>query len=188
MNKIKAVLLAGLALASIAAPASAQQTACARTGPASPLELHTAWILDGWELREGDPAFVFKHEMDRYYDLENPAGVFYDNFAPNGAPTFDNAAEYGANWEAPVNSSRSIRHALTGHNQQLVGDTVASTTLGFVGDITRLSGERITFDARSQLGWECAAGEWVIRHELNSAWVVEPEAVAPFFQRAEGQQ
>lgn len=122
--------------------------------------------------------------MDRYYDLADTGGVFYDNLAPGPVQAFDDAVEYGTNWEATVNSSRSILHALTGQEGQRVGDAVASTTLGFVGDITRLTGERIPFDARSQLGWECAGGAWVIRQEMNYAWLVEPEAIAPFFERA----
>jgi hypothetical protein len=179
-NTIFAVLVAAL---SSTTPAFAQTNVCANEGLKSPLELHKAWILEGWERKEGEQPFVFSQKMDRFYDLKNTKGVFYDNFAPNGAPTFNNAAKYGSNWEAPVNNSRTIHHALTDYNEQLVGDTVASTTLGFVGDITRLSGERIPFDARSQLGWECTLGEWVIRHELNYAWVVKPEAIAPFFKK-----
>jgi hypothetical protein len=183
MTYIYTISTACLAALACASSTLAQDISCATVGPNSPAALHAEWILQGWELREGDPAFVFAEEMDRFYDLESPTGVFYDNFAPKGAPTFDNALKYGANWEASVNSSRTILHALTDHNAQLVGDTVASTTLGFVGDITRLTGERITFDARSQLGWECRGGEWVIRHELNYAWAVEPEVVAPFFDQ-----
>lgn len=180
LNAIRAAVLA----AALAGPALAQEVACPREGPSSPLELHTTWIMEGWERREGDPPFDFAAEMDRFYDLEDTAGVFYDNFAPGDVQIFDDAVEYGRNWEATVNSSRSILHALTGHEDQRVGDTVASTTLGFVGDITRLTGERIPFDARSQIGWECAGGEWVIRQEMNYAWVVEPEEIAPYFEQA----
>jgi hypothetical protein len=183
MTKPATILALVLATLPVASPALATGKACPQTGPNAPLELHKAWILEGWERHEGDPPFVFAKKMDRYYDLANTKGVFYDNFSPNGAPIFDSSIKYGTNWEATVNSSRTIFHALTGHNEQLVSDKVASTTLGFVGDITRLTGERIPFDARSQLGWECTAGEWVIRHEMNYAWVVKPEAIAPFFNR-----
>lgn len=182
-NAIFALSLATLASST---PAFAQDAACAQSGPNAPLELHKAWILEGWERREGDPPFVFATKMDRYYDLVDTTGVFYDNFSPNGAPTFTSSVEYGRNWETTVNSSRSILHALTNYNDQLVGEKIASTTLGFVGDITRLTGERIPFDARSQLGWECTTGEWVIRQEMNYAWVVEPDVIAPFFARKGG--
>ena len=185
MTYLDAIRAAALAATAFVGPALAQESACATVGANSPLELHKAWILDGWELREGDPTFVFADEMDRYYDLVDTGGVFYDNLAPGDLQIFDDSVEYGTNWEATVNSSRSILHALTGHHDQIVGDTVASTTLGFVGDITRLTGERIPFDARSQLGWECAGGEWVIRQEMNYAWVVEPGVVAPFFEQSE---
>jgi hypothetical protein len=183
MKNSMAIFVLALATFSIIVPVFANDQACSQMGPNAPLELHKDWILEGWERREGDPPFVFAKKMDRYYDLVNTKGVFYDNFSPNGAPIFNSSVEYGSNWESTVNSSRTILHALTGHNEQLVGDKVASTTLGFVGDITRLTGERIPFDARSQLGWECAEGEWVIRHELNYAWVVKPEAIAPFFNQ-----
>ncbi len=59
-----------------------------------------------------------------------------------------------------------------------MGSDVASTTLGFVGRIDRLDGQVIAFDGRSQLGWACVEGAWKIKHELNYAWIVEPEAIA----------
>ena len=167
-----------------AMPASAQDKVCATTGTEAPLERHKAWVLQGWERHVGDAPFDFAKKMNRFYDLVDTRGVFYDNLSPNGAPIFDSSIKYGRNWEASVNGSRTILHALTGHNGQLVGDGIASTTLGFVGDITRLSGARIFFDARSQLGWTCTGGEWVIRHELNYAWNVPQKAVAPYLARS----
>ena len=79
-------------------------------------------------------------------------------------------------------------HALTDANDMLVGDGVASTTLGFVGTIDRLDGEVIAFDGRSQLGWACKDGAWKIRHELNYAWVVDPEEIAHHYRQADGAQ
>ena len=78
-------------------------------------------------------------------------------------------------------------HGLTEGHDEIVGDKVASTTLGFVGLIDRLDGDVIAFDGRSQLGWVCDSGEWKIRHELNYAGVVEPEEIAPFLDQPEAQ-
>lgn len=151
---------------------------CLATGPEAPGALHADWMMEGWERREGDPDFVFGIKMARYYDLEDPKGVFYDNFAPGEAQLFRDAAVYGANWEELQNAARSVLHGLTGANEELVGTDVASTTLGFVGRIDRLDGQVIAFDGRSQLGWACVEGAWKIKHELSYAWIVEPEAIA----------
>ena len=161
------------------------QGVCAQEGSNAPLALHTDWIMEGWERREGDPDFVFATRMARYYDIEDPAGIFYDNFAPGETQLFANGAEYGANWEGLQNAARSIVHGLTDGHHQIVGEDIASTTLGFVGLIDRLDGQVIAFDGRSQLGWQCDGGEWKIRHELNYAWVVEPEQIAPFLHQSE---
>ncbi|MBB5535774.1 ketosteroid isomerase-like protein [Rhizobium giardinii] len=77
---------------------------------------------------------------------------------------------------------------MTGGHDAIVSDTVASTTLGFVGRIDRLDGKVIAFDGRSQLGWECTAGTWKIRHELNYAWVVEPETIQSVLGKTEPAQ
>ncbi len=164
-------------------PALAQENVCAQAGPNAPLALHTDWIMEGWERREGDPEFAFAKKMARYYDLEHPTGVFYDNFAPGDTQLFTDSATYGANWEDLQNAARSVRHALTGGDDELVSGTVASTTLGFVGQINRLDGQVIAFDGRSQLGWTCNGNEWKIHHELNYAWTVQPEEIAPLFER-----
>jgi hypothetical protein len=103
---------------------------CPKDGVDAPGALHAAWIMEGWERREGDPAFVFAEKMGRYYDLKNTEGVFFDNFAPGDAQLFDDAAFYGANWEDLQNGARSVLHGVTEANDVIVGDTVASTTLG----------------------------------------------------------
>jgi len=138
------------------------------------------------ERTEGDSKFIFAEKMKRYYDVQNPHGIFYDNFAPGKTQLFDNAAVYGANWEDLQNGARSVTHALTGGNDQIVSDSVASTTLGFVGRINRLDGAVIAFDGRSQLGWVCTQGAWKIQHELNYAKVVEPKAIAHYYKPQSG--
>lgn len=181
MDKLMKTIILPIVLTLAAAPVAAQT--CPQQGDNAPMALHEAWIMEGWERNEGDPQFVFAEKMKRYYDLENPEGVFYDNFAPGETQLFDNAAVYGANWEDLQNGVRSVLHALTGGNDHLVSGSVASTTLGFVGRIDRLDGDVIAFDGRSQLGWTCTEGAWKIRHELNYAWVVEPEEIAPYYQQ-----
>lgn len=163
----------------MAATGLAAQT-CPQTGADTPGTLHADWIMEGWERRDGDPDFVFAEKMARYYDLRDTNGVFYDNFAPGETQLFRDASVYGANWEGLQNAARSVLHGLTGANEALVGDDVASTTLGFVGQIDRLDGQIIAFDGRSQLGWACVGGAWKIRHELNYAWIVEPAEIAGF--------
>lgn len=165
-------------LAMLMAGSSLSAAPCAQSGPDSPGALHADWIMKGWERREGDPDFVFEEKMARYYDLQDTRGVFYDNFAPGQAQLFRDTAVYGKNWEDLQNAAGSVLHGLTEANEALVGDAVASTTLGFVGQINRLDGEVIAFDGRSQLGWACTGEGWKIRHELNYAWIVDPQEIA----------
>ena len=103
--------------------------------------------------------------------------MFWDNFAPGDTQLFADALVYGPNWEGLQNASRSILHGMTDGHAMLVGEDVASTTVGFVGRIERLSGEILAFDARSQLGWRCIEGAWKIKQELNYAWLVEPASI-----------
>ncbi|THV22538.1 hypothetical protein FAA97_13290 [Peteryoungia ipomoeae] len=176
-----------LALPALLAPAAgfAADKDCPASGSESPLELHRDWIMEGWERREADPAFVFATKMQRYYDLTHTEGVFYDNFAPGQTQLFTDSARYGANWEDLQNAARSVRHGLTSGHDQLLDGNVASTTLGFVGRLERLNGEVLAFDGRSQLGWTCRDGNWKIRQELNYAWVVEPETIADVLGKGE---
>lgn len=179
-------LMMTAALAMMATSLAAQT--CPATGTEAPGALHADWMMEGWERREGDPDFIFATKMARYYDLQNTTGVFYDNFAPGGSQLFGDGAIYGANWEGLQNAARSLTHGLTGMNEELVGTDVASTTLGFVGRIDRLDGQVIAFDGRSQLGWACVHGAWKIKHELNYAWIVEPEAIAATLGKREADQ
>lgn len=178
------LLLSTLMLASLVKA----EESCAQTGPNAPLALHQHWIMEGWEKRQGDPEFVFTRKMGRYYDLEQPSGIFYDNFAPGETQLFDNALVYGQNWEGLQAQATSVIHALTeGHSQLLAGD-VASTTLGFVGTIDPNLDSQLPFKGRSQLGWECDLGEWKIRQELNYAWVVEAADIAHYYDALQAQQ
>jgi hypothetical protein len=172
---LTATLLAGLA---IATPVSAQENQnCPTEGAMSPLSLHEEWIMEGWERSEGDPAFDFVQKMGKYYDLDNPEGVFFDNFAPGDTQLFTDASIYGPNWEDLQNQAKSILHGMTeGHGVMVSGD-VASTAVGFVGRIEPLEGEVSAFDARSQLGWGCVGGVWKIKHEVNYAWDVDPQDI-----------
>ena len=166
-------------------PLPAQEPPCPADGPQGPLALHKEWVMQGWERREGDPPFDFVQKMGKYYDTRDASGVFYDNFAPGETKLFDDALRYGRNWEGLQNAARSVRHGLTGGHHALVDGRIASTTVGFVGRLDRLDGEVVAFDARSQLGWECRGGAWKIRHELNYAWPVEPEAIEDVLGRVD---
>lgn len=175
----KYTLAAAAILTSGATAFAQEQVHCPKDGAGSPLVLHEEWIMDGWERREGDPEFDFVSRMGKYYDLENPQGTYWDNFAPGDTQLFDDASVYGANWEDLQNGARSVQHGITNGNDAIVSEDVTSTTLGFVGRLERLTGEVLAFDARSQLGWACVDGEWKIKHEMNYAWVVEPESIEP---------
>jgi hypothetical protein len=177
MIHFKIMLAAGGVFGALAGHAAAQEASCPQSGDKVPLALHSDWLMKGWERHEGDPTFVFSQKMGEYYDLETPQGVFYDNFAPGDTQLFRDAARYGANWEGLQNAARSVVHGLTDGHDAIVGDGIASTTLGFVGRIDRLDGKVIAFEGRSQLGWQCVEGAWKIRHEMNYAWVVEPQAI-----------
>lgn len=166
---------AALAAVALSTPSMAQS--CPQDGQNTPLSLHEEWIMQGWERRDGDPAFVFTEKMGKYYDLADPRGVFWDNFAPGDTQLFADAKVYGQNWESLQNASRSILHGMTDGYAVLLSEEVASTAVGFVGRIERLSGEILAFDARSQLGWTCVEGSWKIKQELNYAWLVEPESI-----------
>ncbi len=179
MHITKFIFAAIVTLTSGSAALAQEPAQCPQGGDGSPLALHEEWILEGWERRDGDPQFNFISKMGKYYDLEDPHGTYWDNFAPGDTQLFDNASLYGANWEDLQNGARSVQHGITNGNDAIVGEDVASTTLGFVGRLERLTGEVIAFDARSQLGWACANGEWKIKQEMNYAWVVEPESIEP---------
>ena len=157
--------------------ASAAHADCSQEGPTAPLALHQTWIMQGWERHEQDPEFVFAEKMAKYYDLENPKGVFWDNFAPGETQLFTDANVYGPNWEPLQAAAKSIKHGMTDGNSALVGQDIASTTVGFVGRLEKLDGSVVSFDARSQLGWRCVGDAWKIKQEMNYAWVVEPEAI-----------
>lgn len=171
-------MLAIIIAQSLATHVSAQDsTGCPQEGPASPLALHEEWIMKGWERREGDPQFNFVQKMGKYYDLEEPGGVFWDNFAPGDKQLFSDASVYGPNWEDLQNAATSVLHGMTDGHHVVVGEKVASSAVGFVGRLERLDGTVMAFDARSQLGWACVNGIWKIKQELNYAWVVEPDEI-----------
>jgi hypothetical protein len=176
--KSRFAMLAIIIAQTLATHVSAQDsTGCPQEGPASPLALHEEWIMNGWERREGDPKFNFVEKMGKYYDLEQPGGVFWDNFAPGDKQLFSDASVYGPNWEDLQNAARSVLHGMTDGHHVVVGEKVASSAVGFVGRLERLDGTVIAFDARSQLGWACVNGIWKIKQELNYAWVVEPDEI-----------
>jgi hypothetical protein len=177
MNIMKSAFVLA-AVAGLVSPAIAQdEMQCPQEGANAPLALHEQWIMEGWERHKGDPAFVFTDEMAKFYDLENTEGVYWDNFAPGATQLFTDALVYGRNWEDHVNASRSIRHGMTNAHHAIVGETTASSTVGFVGRIEPMEGDVVAFDTRSQLGWACVKGTWKIKHELNYAWVVEPQSI-----------
>lgn len=160
--------------------ASAEE-ACPKKGVQSPVELHRAWIMEGWEKKKGDKSFAFAEELGQFYELDAP-GVFYDDFAPDFETAYT-ARRYGQIWEGPFNEMQSALHGLHDQPQAIVGERVASSTLGFVGRLESKDGKITAIKSRSQLGWECVDGRWVIRHEHNSSQIVPEEKIAEFLGR-----
>jgi len=169
MKPLTRLIAASALIGAIAQPALSQES-CPAAGPSGPAALHRAWILVGWDRQQGDPPLVFSQKLGDYYELDAP-GVFYDDLAPDAA-TARSPAEYGALWEGPFNRMRSARHGIADAPQAIVGEDVASSTLEFVGRLEGANGEITAIRTRSQLGWECAGGRWVIRQEHNSSRIV----------------
>lgn len=167
-----------IVLGAFALPLSAHAASCPQDGADGPLALHREWIMKGWERHEGDAEYDFARKLGKFYDLKETKGVFWDNFAPGETQLFDDAVRYGDNWKGLQDAARSVLHGIR-DGDVIVADGVASTTLGFVGRLERLTGEVIAFDARSQLGWTCVEGTWKIRHEMNYAWTVDPKTIEP---------
>lgn len=160
----------------------AAENACEQTGVNSPLVLHKHWIMKGWEKQKNAPEFIFENKMSRYYNLKDPKGIYWDNFAPGESQLFDDSSVYGANWEGLQANAETVTHALTEGFGELVGEKIASTAIGFVGTITQKNGGAIPFNGRSQLGWRCDNGNWKIHQELNYAWVVTEEEIAHYYK------
>lgn len=179
MKRLTGLIATSVLIWSTAQPALSQEI-CPADGPSSPAELHRSWILEGWDRQKGDPPFVFSKKLGAYYELHAP-GVFYDDLAP-GAATARSPSEYGALWEGPFNHMLSARHGIADAPQAIVGKDVASSTLEFVGRLEGSDGQITAIRTRSQLGWECAGGRWVIRHEHNSSRIVPEHEIAEFLE------
>lgn len=169
MTRTTWMIVSSVLIGATSQPALSQEK-CPAEGPSSPADLHRSWILEGWDRQKGDAPFVFSRKLGAYYELHAP-GVFYDDLAP-GAQTARSPAAYGALWEGPFNQMRSARHGIADAPQAIVGQKVASSSLEFVGRLEGADGAITAIRTRSQLGWECAAGRWVIRQEHNSSRIV----------------
>src|SRR5512138_3328204 len=87
-------------------------SACPVEGSGSVADLHSAWILEGWERREGDPPFVFAEKLARFYDFDGNGIVIHDSWDPQKRVA-RSAREYGSFFEATFDSFKSARHAVT---------------------------------------------------------------------------
>lgn len=132
----------------------------------APGELHSQWILQGWERHEGDGCFVFAEKLGRCYSARNDLHL-YDSFDPKHRIA-RTAAEYGSFWEGPFNGFKSARHAVTDGPDVLIGEGLATTTLEFVARLENLDGKVTGARARSSLVWRCEEGAWRIVREQNA--------------------
>lgn len=168
-------ILATLAMASLPAAAPA----CPLEGSGSVADLHAAWILEGWERREGDPPFVFEQKLARFYDFDGEGIVIHDSYDPMKRVA-RSAREYGSFFESAFNAFRSARHAVTDGPHVLYGRDLATSSLEFVARLESQRGEVSAARAQSQTVWRCTGKGWRIVREQNAVdefVVAEAEAI-----------
>jgi ketosteroid isomerase-like protein len=158
------------------AAAASLAAACPAEGPVSPTELHRAWILEGWERREGDPRFVFREKLGRFYDFEGEGVVIHDSYDPQKRVA-RSADEYGNFFEDAFNGFRSARHAVTDGPHVIVGRDLATSTLEFVARLEMPDGKISSMRAQSQTVWRCTPKGWRIVREQNAVAEVLPTDV-----------
>lgn len=160
-------VVAVLTGAALIASAAAAEASCPTQGSGSVGELHRAWILEGWERREGDPRFVFPEKLGRFYDFTGEGVIIHDSFDPQKRIA-RSAAEYGSFFEAVFNGFRSARHAVTDGPHVVVGRDLATSSLEFVARLETNGGQVSGQRAQSQTVWRCTAGGWRIVREQNA--------------------
>lgn len=149
------------------AAATSLAASCPAEGPQSPASLHREWILEGWERREGDPPFVFRQKLSRFYDFDGKGVVIHDSFDPQKRVA-RSATEYGSFFEVAFNGFRSARHAVTDGPSVIVGRDLATSALEFVARLETPEGKVSTMRAQSQTVWRCTTTGWRIVREQNA--------------------
>lgn len=141
--------------------------ACPIEGPGSVADLHAAWILDGWERREGDPRFVFEEKLGRFYDFDGKGVVIHDSWDPKKRVA-RSARQYGSFFEATFDSFKSARHAVTDGPHVIYGRDLATSSLEFIARLEAQDGTVNAARAQSQTVWRCTDKGWRIVREQNA--------------------
>jgi ketosteroid isomerase-like protein len=156
-----------------AAPNDAQRVA----------QLHSEWILQGWEKAPGDGPFDFRRQLGRFYDLEARDLLLYDDFDPQRRVA-RSADEYGAFWAPHFTRLRSARHWVVDAPLVLTTGDLAASTLEFSARLEGPDGEVVAIRTRSSLVWARRAAGWKIVREHNSSTVITEAELARLNQDA----
>lgn len=160
--------MAFLACASAAAAASTIDPSCKAPQSADVVKLHRDWILIGWEKKAGDPPFVFKNKLGKYYDFAAKDLILYDDFDPQHrvARTAD---AYGDVWNQPFNSLISAEHKVVSGPEVLRSGRLAASQLTFAARLTMADKTEVGIRTTTSLVWRCGEQGWKIAREHNSS-------------------
>lgn len=156
-------------------------SACPVEGSGSVADLHSAWILEGWERREGDPPFVFAEKLARFYDFDGNGIVIHDSWDPQKRVA-RSAREYGSFFEATFDSFKSARHAVTDGPHVIYGRDLAASSLEFIARLEAKDGQVNAARAQSQTVWRCTDKGWRIAREQNAVDDLEPATADAILQ------
>lgn len=162
----------------IAHSASASTESCPSNSGNQIADLHSEWILVGWEKKPGDAPFDFRAKLGKYYDFSAPKVVLYDDFDPTRRVA-RSADAYGNFWKEPFTQLRSARHSVIDGPDVVMGTDLATSTLEFAAALEAADGKIVGIRTRSTLVWHCKDASWKIVREHNSSTVIEvPEVKA----------
>jgi ketosteroid isomerase-like protein len=156
-------------------------SACPVEGSGSVADLHSAWILEGWERREGDPPFVFAEKLARFYDFDGNGIVIHDSWDPQKRVA-RSARQYGSFFEATFDSFKSARHAVTDGPHVIYGRDLAASSLEFIARLEAKDGQVNAARAQSQTVWRCTDKGWRIAREQNAVDDLEVAAADAILQ------
>ncbi|MBA1271778.1 SnoaL-like domain-containing protein [Pseudomonas azotifigens] len=155
---------------------AAGASSCPTAGPGQIGDLHSEWILVGWEKHPGDGPFDFRAKLGKFYDFTGPNVVLYDDFEPQHRVA-RSASEYGTFWTAPFTAMRSARHRVMDGPDVIAGSDLATSTLEFAARLEAADRAITGIRTRSSLVWQCTAQGWKIVREHNSTRRVDQDEI-----------
>jgi ketosteroid isomerase-like protein len=180
--KLSSILLMPLALVSLAstvggvAAADIVHADCRAPTDVDVARLHRDWILIGWEKKAGDPPFVFRDKLARYYDFDANDLILYDDFDPQHRVA-RTAQAYGEVWNRPFDSLVSAHHKVVSGPQVLRSGLLAASQLTFAARLTQADRSELGIRTTTSLVWRCGASGWKIAREHNSSVRVDGDAL-----------